>query len=65
MSTYVAAWRDAADRVLALCAELGDDDWSAPTDCPGWTVRDVLAHLVHIETALVEGELRDSGCESP
>ena len=57
VSTYVAAWREAADRVLTLCQQLDEDDWSAPTDCPGWTVRDVLAHLVHIETALVDGEL--------
>lgn len=24
---------------------LGPDDWSVPSLCPGWTVRDVVAHL--------------------
>jgi len=27
-------------------AELTPDDWSRPTECPGWTVRDMVAHLV-------------------
>jgi uncharacterized protein (TIGR03083 family) len=31
---------------LALLRQLGDDDWSRPTDCPGWNVADVVAHMV-------------------
>jgi len=27
-------------------ADLSDDDWRRATDCDGWTVRDVVAHLV-------------------
>lgn len=56
VATYLAAWREAADRVLTLCARLDDADWSRPTDCPGWTVHDVLAHLAHLETALAADE---------
>lgn len=29
----------------ALVASLADDDWARPTDCAGWTVKDVLAHV--------------------
>ncbi|MEE4022492.1 maleylpyruvate isomerase family mycothiol-dependent enzyme [Gordonia sp. PKS22-38] len=29
-----------------LLANLSDDEWHGPTLCPGWTVRDVVAHLV-------------------
>jgi len=32
--------------LAALLADLGDDDWERPTDCPEWTVRDMVAHLV-------------------
>ena len=32
--------------VLALLRGLDRDDWCRPTDCTGWTVHDVLAHLV-------------------
>lgn len=49
---YVDAWHAAALAVL----ELDPDDWEVPTDLPGWTARDVLAHLVHLERVLVEGE---------
>ena len=31
-------------RLLALVDELDGDDWTRPTDCTGWTVRDMLGH---------------------
>jgi uncharacterized protein (TIGR03083 family) len=31
---------------LALLADLDDRDWARPTDCAGWTVHDLTAHLV-------------------
>lgn len=52
LKLYVDAWRESADAVLAL----EPDDWDVPTDLPGWTAKDVLAHLVHLERVLVEGE---------
>lgn len=52
LKLYVDAWRESADAVLAL----QPDDWDVPTDLPGWTAKDVLAHLVHLERVLVEGE---------
>jgi hypothetical protein len=33
-------------RVLALVDSLTGTHWTAATDCPGWTVRDVLGHLL-------------------
>jgi uncharacterized protein (TIGR03083 family) len=33
-------------RLGAWLAALGPAQWSAPTRCQGWTVRDVIAHLV-------------------
>jgi uncharacterized protein (TIGR03083 family) len=32
--------------LLTDLAELTDADWRRPTDCTGWTVRDMVAHLV-------------------
>lgn len=32
-------------RLAALAAQLSPEDWTRPTDCAGWTVRDVLAHV--------------------
>ncbi len=56
LTTYLTAWRDSAERVLGLCRTLAPEQWSAATDLPGWTVRDVVAHL-----ADVEAQLADSG----
>jgi uncharacterized protein (TIGR03083 family) len=43
-------WMDAAAeeyrRLGALLDGLGRDEWSLATDCAGWTVKDLVAHLV-------------------
>lgn len=52
LETYVRAWQESADAVLALCAELDESSWTTPTDLPGWTVKDVVAHLAHLESEL-------------
>lgn len=36
----------------SLGAGLAEGDWKRPTDCPGWTVQDHLAHLIGIERML-------------
>lgn len=36
-----------------LCSTLTGDEWRRPTGCPGWTVQDVISHLIDYEaTAL-------------
>ena len=29
--------------IRELCATLGDRDWQAPTECPGWSVLDNIS----------------------
>ncbi len=43
-----AVWRSTS----ALGAELDERDWKLPTDLPGWTVQDNLAHLIGVERTL-------------
>lgn len=43
-----ASW----DAIEALLAGLGDEDWDRPTELPGWTVHDVVAHIVGTEAML-------------
>ena len=35
-------------RFAALLADLSDDQWHAPSRCAGWSVQDVVAHLVGV-----------------
>ena len=55
LTIYADAWLDTAERVIRLCRQLSPADWSRPTDCPGWTVHDVVAHLAAIESELAGG----------
>ncbi len=41
------------DALAALAQDLGDGEWELPSECPGWTVRDVLSHLIGIERVLL------------
>src|SRR6266508_3999038 len=31
---------------IVLLEDMHDDDWARPTDCAGWTVHDLTAHMV-------------------
>lgn len=44
-------------RLAVLAEQLAPHEWAERTDCPGWTVRDVLAHIAGsmAGTALREG----------
>jgi uncharacterized protein (TIGR03083 family) len=39
--------------LTSACRHVGTGQWDLPTDCPGWTVRDQLSHLVGIERMLL------------
>lgn len=56
LDLYVRGWREASASVLELLPALTPDDWARPTDCPGWSVKDVAAHLAHLEHELVSGD---------
>jgi uncharacterized protein (TIGR03083 family) len=48
----VAAVNDVLLTTLSICRDLTEADADLPTDCPGWTVRDQLAHMVGLEQVL-------------
>ena len=39
-------WLLAADSFEATLAQVGDDQWAAPTGCGEWTVRDLVDHAL-------------------
>lgn len=41
------------DSIAELCEELSEDQWALPTDCPGWTVQDQVAHVIGTERMLL------------
>jgi uncharacterized protein (TIGR03083 family) len=41
------------DSIAALCTPFTERAWKTPTDCPGWSVQDQLAHIVGTESWLL------------
>lgn len=55
VQTRLDAMHDAVDGFVDVVATLRDGDWGLPTGCPGWTVHDVVAHVVGLEDVLTGG----------
>lgn len=55
LPTYVQGWQESIESTLALVTDLTPEQWATPTDCPGWSVQDVVAHLAHLESVLARG----------
>ena len=43
------AWLTSIESFAELASTLSQDQWHAPSPCPGWTVGDLVAHSVDIE----------------
>ena len=49
----IAALEEEWGVLASLFADLGADDWDRPTACPGWSVKDNLAHIIGTEAMLL------------
>lgn len=56
-----ASW----DAIDALLAELPDDAWQTPTSLPGWSVHDVVAHIVGTEMMLAGNPTPENDADRP
>jgi len=52
LSALVAVWWEAVDSFTRVLEHVGDDEWSTPTDLPGWDVHAIAAHTAHLESLL-------------
>jgi uncharacterized protein (TIGR03083 family) len=42
--------------LLTLLADLGEEDWARPTAAPHWSVKDITAHLLGGDVAILSGK---------
>jgi uncharacterized protein (TIGR03083 family) len=49
----VEALAEEWEAIVALGERLAEPEWELATGCPGWTVRDVMAHMVGTERSLL------------
>ncbi|MGP4109541.1 maleylpyruvate isomerase family mycothiol-dependent enzyme [Streptomyces sp. 4N509B] len=45
----IDAWTQAVEAISELVSSLVDGEWNRPTECPGWSVRDVVSHVIGVE----------------
>jgi uncharacterized protein (TIGR03083 family) len=49
----IDAYEQTVGAMVALGDGLSQAQWATPTECPGWTVQDVMAHTVGVELTLM------------
>src|SRR5215831_16438248 len=47
------------DSIATLCTLFTEREWKTPTDCPGWSVQDQIAHIVGTESWLLRQPVPD------
>jgi uncharacterized protein (TIGR03083 family) len=52
LAGYVEVWWQAVNDFLDLLESVPEEQWSTPTDLPGWDVRAVASHTAHLESIL-------------
>ena len=52
LAAYVDVWWQAINDFIDLLEELREEEWSTPTDLPGWDVKAVASHIAHLEGIL-------------
>jgi uncharacterized protein (TIGR03083 family) len=53
-----ALTREVFARLIETVRGLGDAEWRRATECPGWTVRDMMAHVVGASVLMAVRQLR-------
>jgi uncharacterized protein (TIGR03083 family) len=51
--------------VVDACQDLGEAQWELSTDCPGWTVKDNVSHLIGVERMILGDESPPRPAELP
>jgi uncharacterized protein (TIGR03083 family) len=54
MNDYIEALEADRAQLLSICEGLDAAEWAAPSGCPGWSVKDLVAHLGALFWALAD-----------
>ncbi|WP_328582746.1 maleylpyruvate isomerase family mycothiol-dependent enzyme [Streptomyces sp. NBC_00370] len=53
LQTYVDAWTHSVEAIAELVQPLGEGEWNRRTPCPGWSVRDIISHVIGMECEML------------
>ncbi len=49
LAELIDVWQESLETIIAVCTPLSGEQWQALTPCPGWTVADIVAHIIDLE----------------
>ncbi len=52
LEELVVLWERACRDFVALARDIPAEQWDLPTDLDGWSVKDIVAHIAHLESVL-------------
>ncbi|MFB7527800.1 maleylpyruvate isomerase family mycothiol-dependent enzyme [Streptomyces sp. NPDC056178] len=50
LQTYADAWTHSIESIAELVKPLSEGEWNARTPCPNWSVRDIVSHIIGMES---------------
>lgn len=70
LPSYIDGYREVLSTFISTCDGLREAEWELPTACPGWSVREQVAHVLHVEEHLAgigqdEGGMPQAGAPEP
>ncbi|MFI0817062.1 maleylpyruvate isomerase family mycothiol-dependent enzyme [Streptomyces sp. NPDC021098] len=53
LQTSIDAWTHSIDAISELVTPLPEREWNRATECPGWSVRDIVSHVIGLECEML------------
>ncbi|MFI9580705.1 maleylpyruvate isomerase family mycothiol-dependent enzyme [Streptomyces sp. NPDC052236] len=53
LQTYADAWTHSVESITELVQPLAEGEWNRPTPCPGWSVRDIVSHVIGLDCEML------------
>ena len=59
--TVIHLFPELLSQLLQLLLKLSPEEWQKPTACPGWSIKDLAAHLLGVEASVLSWERDEFG----
>ncbi|GAB2734810.1 maleylpyruvate isomerase family mycothiol-dependent enzyme [Streptomyces bullii] len=53
LQPYADAWTHSIEAISELVQPLAEADWNRRTPCPGWSVRDIVSHVIGLDSEML------------
>lgn len=53
LQTYADAWTHSVTAISELVTPLAESEWNWATPCPGWSVRDLVSHVIGLDCEML------------